>query len=403
MQKKDYKRREFLTKSIPGLAAFGLNVFPKRLSPLQQTNQDHEIIYRTLGKTGLKIPIISMGLLNTKDPGLIKNSYDAGIRLFSTAMEYGKGKNEEMLGAAIKKHDIRKNVIILTKVLHPNGIGFGRTEEKLNEKQIRDKFLENFQGCLKRLKTDYVDILLYHSVDNTARLNDPGVRDAIKLLKKDGKIKFSGVSTHSKVVKEAADSSFFDVIMTQFNFTMDDDKRYINDINYAAEKGVGIIAMKTQGGNRLAKGNMNHKALLKWVLRHETITTAVPAYTNIKQLEEDFSVAHNLDFTDEDTKFLKDKKIRYGFHFCRQCEKCLSTCPKSTDIPTLMRAYMYAYGYNNPSLCGDTITAIPKNKGISNCLSCNMCSANCTNNIAIAENIDELKNMYLIFRNKISL
>lgn len=394
MRKKSYKRREFLTRSVSGLAAFGLNVSGNGfLTPVTQ-NQDRKIIYRTLGRTGLKIPIVSMGLLNTEDPELIKDSYDAGVRLFDTAMEYSKGKNEEMLGTVIKKYNLRKDVIILTKVLHPVGIGYGRTEENLKEIQIRDKFLENFEGCLKRLKTDYVDILLYHSVDNTARLNDTGVRNAMLFLKREGKVRFLGVSTHSKVVKEAANTDSLDVIMTQFNFTMDDDEKYLIDINYAAEKGIGIIAMKTQGGNRLARGLVNHKALLKWVLCHKNIATAVPAYTNLEQLKEDFSVAYDLDFTDEDKKFLRDRKIRYGFQFCRQCEKCLPSCPKNTNIPVLMRAHMYTYGYKNPSLFFKTLMDIPENKGLSNCMSCSNCTAKCSYSVNIAEKIYELKSMF---------
>ncbi|MFC1725850.1 aldo/keto reductase [candidate division KSB1 bacterium] len=117
----------------------------------------------------MKIPVVSMGLLNTRDPELIKSSYDAGIRLFDTAMEYQKGRNEEMLGKVIKKYNFRKNVVILTKILHPVGIGFGRTEDRLNRQQIKHKFLENFNSSLNRLKTDFVDILLYHSVDNAGR------------------------------------------------------------------------------------------------------------------------------------------------------------------------------------------------------------------------------------------
>ncbi len=89
-------------------------------------------------------------------------------------------------------------------------------------------------------------------------------------------------------------------------------------------------------------------ALLKWVLRHPFITTAVPGFQTFQELEEDLSVAYNLDYTAEEKKFLEDRNVKLALGgVCAQCYACTADCPRGVDIPLLMRAHMYAACYAN--------------------------------------------------------
>jgi len=233
-------------------------------------------------------------------------------------------------------------------------------------------------------------------VDAVYQVHDPGVRKALDRIKEEKKARFLGVSTHqlTDVVDAVIRAGVFDVIMAQINITMDDDEKHLKAIEKAASEGIGIIAMKTQGGNRLASGIMNHRAVLKWVLHNENITTAIPGYTNFDQMSENFSAAYDLEYTDDEKKFLQDKNVRIGMQFCRQCRKCLDTCPNGVDIPGLMRTHMYAKGYTNFDQARFTIDSIPEDKSLINCRSCSDCSVKCVNQIEVKNNINELKLIY---------
>ena len=62
--------------------------------------------------------------------------------------------------------------------------------------------------------------------------------------------------------------------------------------------------------------------------------------------------------------------------YCQQCHKCVVQCPESLDIPTMMRSYMYAYGYRNLSQAHQTMDRVDQ-YGLS-CNDCNECVVNCT-------------------------
>ena len=67
-----------------------------------QKAKKESFIYRSLGKTGIRIPIVSMGVMNANNPQLVQAALDAGIVLFDTAHMYQGGRNEEMIGKVIK-------------------------------------------------------------------------------------------------------------------------------------------------------------------------------------------------------------------------------------------------------------------------------------------------------------
>ncbi len=378
-------RREFFARSAAALTTTGL------LKGMSVTPGKKEIVHRTLGKTKIKIPIVGMGVMNAGNPALLYQSFKQGVRLFDTAKAYGNGENERMVGTFLKQLGKRQEVIIQTKILDPVGVGMGRTRDPLTPGQVKKRFKENFEGSLRRLNTDYVDILFYHAVDSKSRLYDRGVKEALSLVKKEGKARFIGVSTHSNILDDIVESNLFDVVMVQLNFTMAGDTEHLEAIKRAAAKGMGVIAMKTQGGNRMAGGIMNHGAALKWVLRNECITAAIPGYTTSDQLEANVSAAYNLEYTKEEEEFLGDKRIPAAANFCRMCGECRRSCPRNVDIPVLMRVHMYRFGYGNGSRAREMLSTIDKSSGLKNCVACNSCKAYCRNHVNIASNITDLR------------
>jgi predicted aldo/keto reductase-like oxidoreductase len=398
-------RREFLSSGVLGISTVGFRRLSKKPfwikgneGSSQATGED--IIHRKLGKTDIRLPVVNMGVMNAFNPALVKRSYEFGVRYFDTAAYYQRGKNEEMVGSAIKELNVRNKVILGTKAYIPE------EQRGMSSNKKKEFFLKSAEDSLKRLMTDYIDIFYVHSVSDPSYLNDSGILEALQQLKRHGKIRQIGFTTHANMaecIQDAINHEIYDVILTAFNYAMGDDVELKQTMTKAAEKGIGLVAMKTQCAQywyrdyvpsekqQFYKGKILHTAVLKWALHHDFITTAIPGYTTFQQMEEDFSVAYDLSFSSEERKFLEDRGVKKSLAYCLQCGSCQPTCPKNVDIPNLMRTHMYAKCYGNFYQAKDTIEEIPKAKNLHACCSCEACTARCVNHIDIAHRIDDLK------------
>jgi len=403
MKKKN--RREFIryTSGMVGAGILGSS-FVSEFTPEESkpAAREEDIICRTLGRTGIRIPIVSMGVMNSNNPNLLKEALKSGIRHLDTAWYYQGGNNELMIGRVLKELQMpREQVIIATKI--PPGQGGNPPQGSA----AKEQFLQKFHQSLERLQTDYVDILYYHGVSKVEQINDPWIREAFSELKEQGKIRFTGYSTHiywPDLINDTAKNGFYDVILLSLNYSMSHDQRSIDAMKLAASKGIGLIAMKTQCQQawykeglppelqKFYEGKAIHSALLKWVLRHEYITTAVPGFTTFQQLKEDMSVAYNIAYTNEEAEFLKNQKIELALQSnCRLCGQCVPTCPQQADIPSLMRIHMYASAYGNTYMANHTLRDIPAGKGLDACENCSNCIARCAHKVPINTRINELK------------
>ena len=388
--KENLSRRKFLSGSALALTPMALNRFDLPTSMAAAT-QSTAIIKRKLGKTDIEIPIVSMGVMNADNPAVVLESYKLGIRFFDTARAYQNGNNEKMVGSVIRDQGARNQVIIQTKARLPIPIKQSTPEQR------KQGLLEELDRSLTALQMDYVDLFLLHSPTED-ELTDSAVKEALLEMKKLKKARYIGVSHHqgqARVLDVMVKEGFFDAATISFNFTMAQDTALLNSIRNATKAGLGVIAMKSQATGRGQAGGVNQTAALKWVLNHPEITTAIPGYTNFDHMKEDFSVAFGLDYNDTEKKFLSEKNLQASVQFCQQCETCVPSCPNGVDIPTLMRTHMYAAKYGNFVHARATLDEIAENVSLKNCADCSDCNAKCANYIRIADNIRDLKAMYL--------
>ena len=251
--------------------------------------------------------------------------------------------------------------------------------DQMGDKLVEEDFLARLDQSLARLQTDYVDILYIHNISDPAMLKRPGLLAAIDKAKKAKKARFVGFSTHKNMaecLEAAAPAGRFDVILTAINYSMADDKALLEAMNKAAAAGIGLVAMKTQCRQAWSKesgaaraeyheGSVWQTALLKWALRLESVTTAIPGYTTFQQLETDWPVAFNLEFTPDEAKFLADPGVQLALGgVCRQCGGCAGSCPQGVDVPALVRAHMYAADYGNFSEMRRALDEIPAGQGL---------------------------------------
>jgi len=385
--KENLSRRQFLSGTgALALTPMALNRFDLPAS-MAAAAQSATIIKRKLGKTGIEIPIVSMGVMNADNPAVLQESYKLGIRFFDTASGYQNGRNEEMVGKVMGDLGVRDQVYIQTK------FNVGRVPAE----QRRQTLLKELDNSLARLNMDYVDIFLLHQPTPEV-MADSAVKEALQEMKKQKKARFVGVAHHAgqaDVLDAAVKEGIYDTATVSFNFTMAQDTALINAIRNAAKAGLGVVAMKTQATGRGQAEGVNQTAALKWVLNHADVTTAIPGYTNFEHMKEDFSVAFGLSYNDTEKKFLSGRNVQASVQFCLQCDTCRPTCPKGVDIPTLMRTHMYASKYGNFVHARATLDEIASNASLKNCSNCSDCNAKCANYVNIADNIRDLKSMYL--------
>jgi aryl-alcohol dehydrogenase-like predicted oxidoreductase len=364
-------RRKFIktiSSTLLGIAA--PNILKVR-SSLGKTEKSSVLRYRNLGETGLKVTAVSMGVMNCSNPAVLHRAFDLGINFYDTADCYMHGRNEEMVGQVFKGR--RDKVFIQTKV-HPH-----------DEKRMR----ASVETSLRRLQTDYIDVLLWHGLTSTEEVSDSGLFEFMSKMKKEGKARFTGFSAHSNMaslLREAAKSNFHDVALVSYNFTHSKDLK--EAVAFAAKSRIGIVAMKTQAGGYKKErvgGVSPHQAALKYVLMDQNVSMAIPGVTTIEQIEECAAVM-GTSFSKENLKELKQYKSFLQGRVCTMCGGCIGECPYGVSHGDLLRAVMYHDGYENDSLvreCLDTISS----QAIQSCSECSSCAIICQRGLNIKAQI----------------
>jgi len=239
----DLGRRNFLKKSLAGVFGAGLagtaeGRRPGRTAPSQTEDGPPKIReYRTLGRTGFKVSDIAAGFI--QDDGVIAAALDAGVNYIDTAEEYPG--HHRIVAKAIAGRD-RKAIFLTTKL------------EVLEDKS-KEGFIKRARKCLEELKTDYVDCLMMHCPEKVELLKTEGFHEAMRALKAEGRLRFTGVSHHGSfwyrdpaesmeaVLGAAAEDGRFDVFLLAYNFLQMDQGDRI--LKLCRDKRIGTALMKT--------------------------------------------------------------------------------------------------------------------------------------------------------------
>ncbi len=340
--------------------------------------------YRTLGRTGLKVSALSFGVMRLAEPAVLFEALDMGINYFDTAHSYQRGNNEKMLGDVLKQYG-REKVFIATKI--------PPYHKRLGVKRLNDqKSLEaKMEKSLNRLKTDYVDVLFLHNI------NDPDwpVHDEMlsfcQKMKKTGKARFVGISFHSAgktyvdTVDQALKTDVYDVFLATLNYKSP--KAHIDALKRARNKNVGIVAMKTQAGGyeQGPRESLNpHQAALRWVLDREFVDCAIPGMVNRQQLAENSGViGMKMGWSHRKTLAVYYDGIKD--RYCLKCGACTSSCKNAVDIHTIHRSLMYLEGYQDFELGRKTYRELSTAENALACMGCSTPVCRCINGIKNSE------------------
>ena len=310
----------------------------------------------TLGKTGITVDKNGFGALPIQRVSfdeakkLFRKAYEGGMTFFDTARSYSD--SEEKIGYAMS--DVRHHIFLASKTPSKDGDGFWK----------------DLDTSLRMMKTDYIDIYQFHNPDFCPKPGDgTGLYEAALEAKKQGKIRFIGITNHRlHIAKEAIASGLYDTM--QFPFCYLATEKDLEIVNLCKEKQMGFIAMKALSGGLIT----NAKAAAAFIGQYDHVLP-IWGIQREKELDEFLSFVDNQPQMTEEIAALisKDKKDLSG-NFCRGCGYCLP-CPAQIEIPTSARMSLLLR--RMPSAPYLTPEWQEKMSRIENCIHCNHCSDHC--------------------------
>lgn len=315
------------------------------------------MIYNRCGKSGLKLPIISLGLWhnfgaecdysNMKE--MIKTAFDNGITHFDLANNYGPpyGSAEISMGKILNDglSKYRDELIISTKA------GYDMWEGPYGNWGSKKYLIASINQSLKRLNLEYVDIFYHHRMDPETPLEE--TIEALTRIVKSGKALYAGLSNYDGANLEKASKLFYlanvPFIINQNRYSIFDRTIENNGLKLKSKKlGKGIIAYSplAQGlltdkylngipddsrmaadGRYLKRDAITRKKLeqikalndlalkrgeslaqmaLRWVLKDEEITSVLIGASKPSQIIENLKIINKMDLTDEEIRIIDD-------------------------------------------------------------------------------------------------
>lgn len=340
---------------------------------------------RTLGKVG-QVSELTFGGHIITDVKVLEAAIAMGFNLFDTAPVYYGGQSEEAIGEYLKKNkDKRSKLIISTKLpIETDDAQFQGNAEKM---------MASLDKSLKRMNTDYVDIISIQGVGGEHRVTNPELHSFFEKAKKAGKAKHLGLTSYygdmKRVVNKAIDLGSFDVIQLYYNFVRATDQHESRFFDYktlfsrAKSKKIGIMVSDPfAGGFDVTNPNFKDKdfrgAAIRWLLQNKSIDTVRIPIRNFQELETYGSAAKKA-FSSTDQKILDAYKSvvskKGDHHYCRACNVCIPVCIFNVAIEDIFRyrQQFESFSMEKKSIVSYKILLEEKNRAVY----CHTCSEPC--------------------------
>jgi predicted aldo/keto reductase-like oxidoreductase len=353
--------------------------------------------YKTLGRTGMKISDVSFGSSRMRDPKPVRHAYERGVNYFDSAEGYKRGRSETAIGEAL--HDVRDRVFITSKT-------------QAGSDTRRDEMMKALEGSLRRLRTDYVDVYFNHAVNDIDRIANPEWAEFTELAKKQGKIRWRGLSGHAgklvPCIEYGLDNGLLDVILAAYNFGQDPafHQRFLTTFDFIALQpdlprvlerahadGVGVVAMKTLMGARAndmrpyeRAGGTFAQAAFRWVLSNANVDALVVSMNDPEMIDEYLVASGSTRVSKADLELLGRYAAKNGRGYCQHgCNVCESACPSAVAISEVLRTRMYDVDYGDREFAREEYAQLEKPALA--CLSCDgsPCASTCPNGIPISK------------------
>ncbi len=363
--------------------------------------------YRPFGKTGVNISALGFGCMRLpeiqkedgtwevdqeKTDAMLRHAYDLGVNYFDTALFYCHENSEIAVGKALKP--IREQVYISTKC-------------PLELVKEPGDFRKTLEKSLKKLDTPYVDF--YHFWGINQKSFDEKIvpmnliQEALK-LKEEGLIRHISFSFHDspEALKHIIDNGpELESVLLQYNLL---DRANEEMIQYAHEKGLGVVVMGPVGGGRLAAPTElsqkltgqtlnTYELALRFVLGNPGVSCALSGMQTYDMVDKNAAVASlETPMTEKEWRevgeSLENLK-KFSELYCTGCNYC-QPCPKGIVIPRIFQAYTYLNVYGLKDVARNTWDRYlkdEKNPGITSdaCVNCGYCERKCPQHLKVRE------------------
>jgi hypothetical protein len=353
-------RRDFL--KLTGAAAVGSII--SAIAPAAIAAEPTPVPTRPFGNTGIEVPILSFGGSLHLPQLMLRQAVLWGVTYWDTASSYMGGNSETRIGKYFSAFPQDRPKIFLVTKSHAWTIA-GMSAD-LDE-------------SLHRMNTEYVDLFFVHGVGRIDEMDDAKRRWGEK-KKSEGKIRLFGFSTHSNMEPCLLDASrlgWIDAIMMSYNYRLMHTDAMRRAVDACAEAGIGLTAMKSQGGGSLpsagdaeremaarflAKGFTAGQAKLKAVWENRRIASICSEMPNMKLLMENVSAALNrtrLSGNDRQ-RLQRYAQLTYS-SYCTGCARiCESALSAPVPIGDAMRFLMYGRSYGDRRRAAHRFQRIPE-------------------------------------------
>ena len=370
-KQKELSRRDFIkVSSAAGISVIGLSAGVQALAKDKPTPavkpavEINTVPTRMFGKSKIPVSMLSLGGIFdiTNNLIMLKKCLDLGVTYWDTADCYVGGNSEIGIGMFFEKFpETRKKVFLVSKSDKTNTAGM----------------TELFNRSLERMKTDYIDLYFLHGKGYQDLT--PEVKAWAEKMKKEKKIKLFGFSTHNNMamnLMEASKLGWVDGIMPAYNYRLMHEEAMKKAVDACYKAGIGITAMKTQGGSAVKtdsdaelalagkfvqKGFTPQQAKLKAIWSNPAICSICSQMPNLAILSANAAAA-----MDKTTLQLSDFRAlkQYAAKTCSTyCEGCSDICDGAMNteskIADVMRYMMYYRSYGNAEMAINEFAKLP--------------------------------------------
>lgn len=311
-----------------------------------------QVPQRPFGQSGINVSILSLGgMFDIKSNQImLRQALRWGVTYWDTADCYQRG-SERGIGKYFEKYpEDRKKVFLVTKSDDSSPRGMTRLLER----------------SLDRMKTDYIDLYLVHSIYGIDEMDD-SARIWAEKAKAAGKIRLFGFSTHRNMQEcmlGAARLGWIDGIMMTYNYRLMHTDRMQRAVDACVKAGIGLTAMKTQGGGSvrtdsdtelklagrfMQKGFSDAQAKLMAVWQNPQIASICSQMPNMSILMANTAAAMDkTKLSATDRKLLQQYARETHMDYCAGCTAiCQSAIGEQAPIGDVMRYLMYCRSYGD--------------------------------------------------------
>ena len=343
------------------------------------------MLYNELGKTHLKVSRLGFGAMrlpvknsnadidSTKASEMLDYGIENGVNFIDTAYSYHSntlgdcGNSEKFLGEYFSNNSLRDEVILQTK--SPCWL--------VEEKSDFDKYLD---GQLKKLKTDYIDVYLLHSLIEVDYL--------IEILDEYPK---------------------WEVVLTQMNYLDEYYQSGVMGLDYLKQVNVGSMIMEPLRGGRLVQNipeeieklwNMSEvkRTPVEWALQYlwnrDDVDCVLSGMSSLDQVKENIKIASTEDIISaNDQELIREVARTYRTYLGNSCSRCgyCMPCPHGVDIINCLTEYNIAHMMGNPKASAmQYFSLIDDDARADSCINCRECIPFCTQMLDIPEELEKV-------------